>query len=120
LISPSELLSLPVHPKQLYAAAAGFILLGLLWAYYPRRRRAGEVMILLMITYPITRFLVEFFRGDAGGLYVGLTISQYMSIAIFVAGLYAWTRLSRWSSGSPAEVVRRESTGAVPVAVPSA
>jgi phosphatidylglycerol:prolipoprotein diacylglycerol transferase len=87
--------SLPVHPKQLYAALAGFALLALLIAYYPRRRRDGEVMALLMIGYPVTRFIVEFFRGDAGGLYAGFTISQYISIALFLGGLVTRIHLSR-------------------------
>ncbi len=87
--------SLPVHPKQLYAALAGVLLLGLLSAFYPRRRRDGEVIILLAIAYPITRFLVEFYRGDAGGLHAGLSISQYVSVGLFVGGLVAWKLLAR-------------------------
>jgi len=99
LIPPSSLRSLPVHPKQLYAALAGAALLGLLLAYYPRRRRDGEVMVLLMVTYPITRFVIEFFRGDSGGLFAGLTVSQYISIALMAGGLVAWHRLSRQPHG---------------------
>jgi phosphatidylglycerol---prolipoprotein diacylglyceryl transferase len=87
--------SLAVHPKQLYAALAGLALLGLLSAYYPRRRRDGEVMALLMIGYPATRFLVEFYRGDRGGLFGGLTISQYISLALLACGLVTWRLLSR-------------------------
>jgi phosphatidylglycerol---prolipoprotein diacylglyceryl transferase len=103
-IPPSALYSLPVHPKQLYAALAGFLLLGLLTAYYPRRRRDGEVMALLMIAYPITRFLVEFFRGDAGGLYAGFTISQYISLGLFVGGLGFWFWLLRQPLGRFADL----------------
>ena len=36
--------SLPIHPTQLYAALDGFLILALLTAYYPRRKRDGEVM----------------------------------------------------------------------------
>lgn len=95
LIPPEAVYSLPVHPKQLYAALYGVALLGLLLAYYPRRRRDGEVMVLLMIAYPVTRFFLEFHRGDVGGLYGGLAISQYISIALFAGGLLAWWWLSR-------------------------
>ena len=56
--------SLPVHPTQLYSALDGLVLLLLLSAYYPLRRRDGEVMGLLMVTYPITRFLIEYLRND--------------------------------------------------------
>ncbi len=58
--------SLPVHPTQLYSAIDGLVLLFLLSAYYPLRRRDGEVMALLMVTYPITRFLIEYLRNDEG------------------------------------------------------
>ena len=52
LIPPDATASLPVHPTQLYSAIDGLILLLLLSAYYPLRRRDGEVMGLLMVTYP--------------------------------------------------------------------
>jgi phosphatidylglycerol:prolipoprotein diacylglycerol transferase len=112
LIPPGSPWSLPVHPKQLYAALAGLALLGLLSAYYPRRRRDGEVMALLMITYPVTRFVTEFFRGDAGGLYAGLTISQYISIGLLACGLVAWHRLSRLPVGRHADAARGADTPA--------
>ena len=106
LIPPWAPRSLTVHPKQLYAALAGLALLGLLSAYFPRRRRDGEVMALLMIGYPITRILVEFYRGDAGGLYAGLTISQYISLGLLAVGLIVWRLLPRPPDG------RRAPTGA--------
>ena len=57
------------------------ILLLLLSAYFPLRRRDGEVMGLLMVTYPITRFLIEYLRNDEGAFFAGLTISQNISVA---------------------------------------
>ena len=49
LISPDSAWSLPVHPTQVYASIAGFVLLGLLVACLPLRRRQGEAMALLMV-----------------------------------------------------------------------
>src|SRR5262249_20313649 len=72
--------SLPVHPTQLYSVLDGLILTGLLLAYYPRRRRDGEVMALLMVTYPFTRFLIEHLRGDEAALVAGMTVSQALSL----------------------------------------
>ena len=68
LISPSAACSLAVHPTQLYAALDGLLLLGLLTWYYPRRRRDGEVMALLMVAYPILRFANECLRADEGAV----------------------------------------------------
>ena len=94
LIPASAPRSLPVHPTQLYSALDGLILLGLLSAYYPLRRRDGEVMALLAVTYPITRFLIERLRNDEGAFFAGMTISQNISLALMVIGLAFWAWLS--------------------------
>ncbi len=88
--------SLPVHPTQLYSAVDALVLMTLLLAYYPLRRRDGEVMALLMVVYPITRFLIEYLRNDEAAFFAGLTISQNISVLLFLAGLAYWFRLSRW------------------------
>ncbi len=103
LIPPSAPCSLAVHPTQLYAALDGVILLGLLSWYYPRRRRDGEVMALLMVAYPITRFLIEYLRDDEGAIFAGLTLSQNISVALLVCGLIAWSRLARLPHGRYAD-----------------
>jgi phosphatidylglycerol---prolipoprotein diacylglyceryl transferase len=105
--------SLPIHPTQIYSAIDGFVLLLLLSAYYPLRRRDGEVMALLMVTYPITRGLIEYLRNDEGVFFLGLTISQTISIFLLLAGLLFWLGLSR----SPA---RRDPELAEPVAATTA
>ena len=94
LIPPSAAHSLPIHPTQLYAVFDGLILLGLLSAFYPFRRRDGEVMALLMVTYPISRFFIETLRDDEGVFLIGLTISQFISVVLFPCGLVAWAYLS--------------------------
>lgn len=94
-LPPGAPWSLRVHPTQLYSAFDGFVLLGLLSAFYPLRRRDGEVVGLLMLTYPISRFLIEHLRNDEGAIFAGLTISQNVSVLIFAAGLVYWAWLSR-------------------------
>jgi phosphatidylglycerol:prolipoprotein diacylglycerol transferase len=87
--------SLPVHPTQIYSTVDGLVLLGLLSAYFPLRRRDGEVMALLMVTYPISRFLIEALRNDEGVFFAGMTISQNVSVLLLVCGLAFWAYLSR-------------------------
>jgi phosphatidylglycerol:prolipoprotein diacylglycerol transferase len=108
LIPPSAMHSLSVHPTQLYAALDGLFLLALLSWYYPRRRRDGEVMALLMVAYPITRSLIEALRGDEGPFIAGLTISQDISVVLLACGLFTWYRLSRLPLGRYAD--RAEAT----------
>jgi phosphatidylglycerol:prolipoprotein diacylglycerol transferase len=82
--------SLAVHPTQIYSAIDALVLLVLLTAYYPLRRRNGEVMGLLMLTYPVTRFVIEYLRNDEGAFFAGLTISQNISVLLFLGGLVYW------------------------------
>jgi phosphatidylglycerol:prolipoprotein diacylglycerol transferase len=95
LIPANATQSLPLHPTQLYSAIDALVILILLTAYYPLRRRDGEVMGLLMITYPITRFLIEYLRSDEGVFFAGMTISQTISLLLLMAGGVYWLWLSR-------------------------
>jgi phosphatidylglycerol:prolipoprotein diacylglycerol transferase len=94
-IPATALESLAIHPAQLYAAVDGLILFALLSAYFPFRKRDGEVMALLMVTYPLTRFLIESLRDDERAFFAGLTISQNISVLLFAGGLLLWARLLR-------------------------
>jgi phosphatidylglycerol:prolipoprotein diacylglycerol transferase len=104
MISREAVASLPIHPTQLYSAVDALVLLVLLSAYYPLRRRDGEVMGLLMVTYPITRFLIEYLRNDEGAFFAGLTISQNISVALMLAGLAYWAWLRAQPKAPPPDV----------------
>ncbi len=93
LVPPDSLHSLRLHPTQLYSTIDGLILLTLLNAYYPLRRRDGEVMGLMMLCYPVTRFVIETLRNDEGVFYAGMTVSQCISVGIFGGALVFWAYL---------------------------
>lgn len=99
--------SLAIHPTQIYSAIDGFLLVILLSAFYPLRKRDGEVMALMMIAYPISRFLIERLRDDDGVFFLGMTVSQAISLAILACGLglAAWLR-SRPAGALYAETVK--------------
>jgi phosphatidylglycerol:prolipoprotein diacylglycerol transferase len=106
-IAPESLASLPLHPTQIYSSLDALILAFLTIAYFQFRSRDGEVLALGMLTYPITRFSIEFLRGDEMGKFgTGLTISQLVSLGIFFAGLgFAYwlsQRPRQTASGKPA------------------
>jgi phosphatidylglycerol:prolipoprotein diacylglycerol transferase len=82
--------SLPVHPTQLYSALDALVILLLLSAYFPLRRRDGEVIGILMLAYPITRFAIEYLRNDEGVFFAGMTISQTISVALLLAAGAYW------------------------------
>jgi phosphatidylglycerol---prolipoprotein diacylglyceryl transferase len=95
LISVSATTSLPVHPSQLYASIAGFLILGLLLAYTPYRRSKGQVLALLMILYSLTRWPIEALRADERAIFAGMTLSQNISVAVLAGGLGLWFTLRR-------------------------
>lgn len=83
--------SLKIHPTQIYSAIAAALLTAFLWFYYPFRKFDGEVFALLIIIYPIARFLLEAIRSDeAGQLNTDFTISQIISMISIVVGFAVW------------------------------
>jgi phosphatidylglycerol:prolipoprotein diacylglycerol transferase len=87
--------SLPIHPTQLYSFISGVLLALLLWVWYPYRRHDGELLALFLTFYPLLRFCEETLRIDEPAiLQTGLTISQNISIALFLVGIGLWIFLS--------------------------
>jgi phosphatidylglycerol:prolipoprotein diacylglycerol transferase len=71
-----------------------------LWAYFPFRRRDGEVIALLLTIHPITRFLLEIIRTDEPAVFgTGLSISQNISVLLLATGIGLWWYLSRQPRG---------------------
>jgi phosphatidylglycerol:prolipoprotein diacylglycerol transferase len=87
-VAPESLESMPLHPTQIYSSLDALILAVLTIIYFRFRGRDGEVLALGMLTYPITRFSIEYLRGDEMGQFgTGLTISQLVSLGLFLSGL---------------------------------
>jgi phosphatidylglycerol:prolipoprotein diacylglycerol transferase len=117
LIPPEAPTSLPVHPTQLYSALAGLVVLVFLLGYARRPRRAGELMALLMIVYPLTRWPIEALRSDEAAIFAGMTWSQHISLALLVGGL-ALQFFLQGQSLDPATEMRPGSPAATGPAVP--
>jgi len=80
--------SLPVYPTQLYSTIDAAILCLLTWAYFPYRRRDGEVMAMLFFFNPLTRMLLEIVRDDEPGRFgTLLTISQLLAVGMMIAAV---------------------------------
>lgn len=83
----------PVHPTQLYGAAASLVIFGLLLLALRHLRVRGHVFALYIALYSVYRFLVEFLRHGVTGTplpeFPALTIGQVVSAALFVVALAA-------------------------------
>jgi phosphatidylglycerol:prolipoprotein diacylglycerol transferase len=86
------------HPSQLYQfALEGLALFALLWWFSARPRPRAQVSALFLISYGVCRFVAEFAREPdefLGLLALGLTMGQWLSAPMIVAGvaLIAWSR----------------------------
>jgi len=90
-------LGVALHPTQLYEAAAELlILLGLL--AFERRGRSfpGRTFWAYMLVYAVSRFVIEFFRGDERGMVFGtLSTSQFISVVLAPLSITMLVVLSR-------------------------
>jgi phosphatidylglycerol:prolipoprotein diacylglycerol transferase len=81
----------PRHASQLYQfALEGLLLFALLWWFTRRRRPLGAASAVFLIGYGACRFVAEFAREpDAfiGLLALGLTMGQWLSLPMIVAGV---------------------------------
>jgi hypothetical protein len=78
--------SLAIRPAQALGFFNALLLALLLCIFFRYRRREGQVFAVLVIIYPITRFLLENIRIDTA-VHYGLTHNQYTSLATAVAGI---------------------------------
>lgn len=101
----------PLHPTQIYSAIDGFLIAALTLWYSPYRRVPGDVLCLGVMLSSITRFLIEFIRGDEFGQFgTTLTISQWISLALFGLGLAFQVYLTWRSTESSASIADQVST----------
>jgi phosphatidylglycerol:prolipoprotein diacylglycerol transferase len=89
-------LDVPLHPTQLYDAGAELVILALLLATERRGRPfAGRTFWLYMLLYGVSRFVIEFYRGDDRGMFGPLSTSQWVSLVVVPLAVFMWIRLSR-------------------------
>ena len=106
---PQQKRSRPVHPTQVYSAVNAGLLTWLLWSFYPLRRHDGEVICLLLILYPIARFLLEVIRVDEAAVFgTQMSISQNISIVVLACSVTAWVWLQRQPAGRLAFPLAKE------------
>ncbi|MFL5262912.1 MAG: prolipoprotein diacylglyceryl transferase [Anaeromyxobacteraceae bacterium] len=91
-LAADRLTTLPVHPTQLYESFGELALFALLvLVVRPRRRFDGQVLATWLMAYAVLRGVVELFRGDVErGVFGGLGVGQWTSVAILAAGAAVW------------------------------
>ena len=95
-------LGVPLHPTQLYEAGAEFIILMvLLFTERKGKPFAGRTFWLYMLLYAISRFVIEFYRGDDRGTVGPLSTSQFISVILAPLAIGMLVYLSRSTEPAP-------------------
>lgn len=98
--------AVPLHPTQIYLSLNSLAILGILALAYRRKRFHGQIMMLYLMLYGVTRFLIEYVRGDAIRRFViegVLSTSQFLSILVVAASVATYVAMARRhrQSGAP-------------------
>ena len=89
-------LGVPLHPTQIYDAAAELLILIVLLVSERRGRPyPGRTWWLYMLLYAIARFIVEIYRADERGTFLGVSTSQFVSLMVVPIAIIMLLRLKR-------------------------
>ena len=95
-------LGVALHPTQLYEAGAELlILIVLLVTERKGRPFPGRTFWLYMLLYAISRFIIEFYRGDDRGTVGMFSTSQFISIVLAPLAIVMLVYLSRVVTPEP-------------------
>ena len=95
-------LGIPLHPTQLYEAGAEFLILTLLLTTERRGRPfAGRTFWLYMLLYAVSRFIIEFYRGDDRGTVGMFSTSQFISLLLAPLAIGMLVYLARHGEPEP-------------------
>jgi phosphatidylglycerol:prolipoprotein diacylglycerol transferase len=100
-------LNIPLHPTQLYEAGAELLILFAL-LFFERKGRPfpGRTFWLYILLYAVSRFIIEFYRGDERGAVGVLSTSQFISIVLAPLAVGMLVYLAR--AGAPAPKTARK------------
>lgn len=101
-------LNVPLHPTQIYEAGAELLILVFLLVTERKGRPfAGRTFWLYMFLYALSRFVIEFYRGDPRGTVWGLSTSQFISVVLAPLSIAMLVWLSRLGPEAPAETQKK-------------
>ena len=77
-----------VFPIQLVESFLNVIIFIILLVFDRKRKDPWRLLALYLLVYAVTRFVLEYFRGDAiRGFAAGLSTSQWISLALILVGI---------------------------------
>jgi phosphatidylglycerol:prolipoprotein diacylglycerol transferase len=96
-------LDTPLHPSQIYESLATLVIFALLVWLAPRKRFQGQVVLAYVALYSVARFVLEYYRGDAGRGMIGpVSTSQAVAIVLVLLAGMLYFRLRKTQAPAPA------------------
>ncbi len=85
-------LEVGLHPTQLYESVAEFALFLWLFSMYKKPHAQGRIIGLYLVISSALRFAIEFLRVHQQGLNLGLSLTQWISVALALVGVVVLIR----------------------------
>lgn len=84
----------PIIPTQLIHSFSNFVIFVILLklAFSKNPKNPGYISAVFLLSYSVTRFLIEFLRFDTRGSFLIFSTSQWISIFLFVGGYMLWKK----------------------------
>jgi phosphatidylglycerol:prolipoprotein diacylglycerol transferase len=106
-------LNIPLHPTQVYEAVAELIILIFLLATERKGRPfPGRTFWSYMFLYAVSRYVIEIYRGDPRGMFLGMSTSQFISIVLAPLSVAMLVWLARTRPDTPGELKSRKRAAA--------
>jgi phosphatidylglycerol:prolipoprotein diacylglycerol transferase len=90
-------LEIPLHPAQLYESATEILLFAFLMWRFKKPHAPGRIIGLYLVLSSIIRFAIEFVRFHQQPLTLGLSLTQWIAIALAGAGTVLLVRTGKTS-----------------------
>ncbi len=88
---------IPMFPTQLMEAFGELLIFAALFLFRKHKKFNGQLMAIYMMTYPVLRFIVEYFRdaSNRNMLFDSFSVAQLVSVVMIAFGAWIWVRNSR-------------------------
>jgi len=83
-----------LYPTQILSSVFLFLAFLALKRIYRKKRFDGAVFFSYLLIFPAGRFFIDFLRGDLHPVFLGLTASQLISVAMFTIALLCFRVMS--------------------------
>lgn len=87
------------HPTQIYAVIKDLFIASMCFLHIKKKSAPGTTLALFLMLYGTLRFIVEFFREQNGQFFMGLSEGQWLTIPLFIIGVFLWLNLGRRGNG---------------------